>query len=190
MNFEAHYSITYIDKYNFKLEHCLSLLIGMFVSVTVLISGGRQSPNPKPYCQWLFLKESHKFWSVWGPIKIDSVKISKFGEPTFLGKIILHIVMYFWGNRTKTLGGVRKDVPKKLSKIRLNWPLRPGPCPHDLGAHTLGYSIAIFPASFAKIGLREKGENAVTPGQQDHSYNWQVADKNMSAQEFCLCILP
>ena len=58
---------------------------------------------------------------------------------------------------------------KKLSKIRLNWPLRPGPCAHDLdlGARTLGYSIAIFPASFAKIGLREKGENAVTDGRPD-----------------------
>ena len=67
---------------------------------------------------------------------------------------------------------------KKLSKIGLNWPLRPGPCPHDLGARPLGYSRAIFPASFAKIGLQEKGENAVTPGRQDHSYICLVADKN------------
>ena len=77
---------------------------------------------------------------------------------------------------------------KKLSKMGLNWPLRPGPCPHDLdlGARPLGYSRAIFPASFAKIGLREKGENAVTDGQldartagrKDHSYICLVADKN------------
>ena len=55
---------------------------------------------------------------------------------------------------------------KKLSKIGLNWLLRPGPCPNDLdlGARPLRYSRAIFPASFAKIGLREKGENGVTSG--------------------------
>ena len=44
MNFEAHYSITYIDKYNFKLEDFLSLLIDMFVSVTVLISVVADNP--------------------------------------------------------------------------------------------------------------------------------------------------
>ena len=58
---------------------------------------------------------------------------------------------------------------KKLSKMGLNWPLRPGPCPNDrdLGARPLGYSRAIFPASFVKIGLQEKGENGVTPGRPD-----------------------
>ena len=78
---------------------------------------------------------------------------------------------------------------KKLSKIRLNWPLRPGPWAHDLdlSARTLGYSIAIFPASFAKIGLREKGENAVTDGcpdgRQDHSYIGLVADNKRWSPE-------
>ena len=37
----------------------------------------------------------------------------------------------------------------------------------DLSARTLEYSIPIFSASFAKIRLEERGENAVTDGQPD-----------------------
>ena len=64
---------------------------------------------------------------------------------------------------------------KKTSEIRLNWPLQHGPWAHNLdhSARMLGYPIAIFPDSFAKIRLKEKGENAVMYGRpdgQDHVY--------------------
>ena len=46
-------------------------------------------------------------------IKNDSVKISKFRSPTFLGMVILHILMHFCGNWTKTLGQVRKNMQNR-----------------------------------------------------------------------------
>ena len=83
MNFEAHYSITYIDKYNFKLEHCLSVLIGMFVIVTVLISGVRQGLIP-----------SHTVTDCFGGISLilKCLGANKNTSSMYLGKTVIYFI--------------------------------------------------------------------------------------------------